>query len=65
LIENLHHQCFKGQAIILLGARQVGITTRLKGLSKKMDCPTVWLNADEADIAEAFWENCALGAQFA
>jgi predicted AAA+ superfamily ATPase len=54
LIENLQQQCFKGKVIILLGARQVGKTTLLKELAKKMDCPAVWLNADEADIAEAF-----------
>ena len=54
LLENIQQQCFKGKAIILLGARQVGKTTLLNALVKKMDCPVVWLNAEEADIAEAF-----------
>jgi len=54
LLEKLLSQCFKGKVIILLGARQVGKTTLLKELVKQIDVPTAWLNADEADITEAF-----------
>jgi len=54
LLESIHQQCFKGKVIILLGARQVGKTTLLKELVTKMNSPFVWLNAEEADIAESF-----------
>lgn len=54
LAENIQRECFKEKVILLLGPRQVGKTTLLKELAKKMDCPAVWLNADEADVAEAF-----------
>jgi hypothetical protein len=47
-------QCFKGKAIILLGARQVGKTTLLQKLRSEMGVPSVWLNADEADILQEF-----------
>ncbi len=43
-------QCFKGKAIILLGARQVGKTTLLKNVMTQIGLPGIWLNADEADI---------------
>ncbi len=46
--------CFKGKVIVLLGARQVGKTTLLKKLISKIDVPHIWLNADEADIVQAF-----------
>ncbi|HSI77482.1 MAG TPA: AAA family ATPase, partial [Lunatimonas sp.] len=55
--EQLSHiiqDCFKGKVILLLGARQVGKTTLLEELIKKIDQPSNWLNADEADIFEAF-----------
>lgn len=50
ILENL----FKGKIIILLGARQVGKTTLLKEIAKQIKEPVKWLNADEADIFEAF-----------
>lgn len=46
--------CFKGKIILLLGARQVGKTTLLKEVVSKVGVPHIWLNADEADVAQAF-----------
>lgn len=43
---------FKGKAIIISGARQVGKTTILKNLLKSNAKFTLWLNADEADVRE-------------
>lgn len=42
---------FKGKAIIITGARQVGKTTMLKKMHNILDTP-VWINADEAQIRE-------------
>ncbi|GGI27435.1 ATP-binding protein [Pedobacter mendelii] len=41
---------FKGKAIILTGARQVGKTTLLKQLVKETELPFVFLNCDEAEV---------------
>ena len=49
LIEKLH----KGKSIILLGPRQVGKTTLLQEMVKKMP-DTLWFNADEYDVQELF-----------
>lgn len=50
LTNKIKDQCFKGKVIVLLGARQVGKTTLLRQLIKKLNEPAVWLNVDEADI---------------
>lgn len=54
LLNKIIDNCFKGKVILLLGARQVGKTTLLEELTKKINQPSAWLNADEADILEAF-----------
>ncbi|MFT6205080.1 MAG: putative AAA+ superfamily ATPase [Spirosomataceae bacterium] len=54
IYQRIAEQCFKGKAIFLLGARQVGKTTLLKSLQKELDVPSNWLNADEADILQEF-----------
>jgi uncharacterized protein len=54
IYQNIKDQCFKGKVIILLGARQVGKTTMLKKLIEEFNVKSIWLNADEADIKEAF-----------
>lgn len=41
---------FKGKAIILTGARQVGKTTLLKQLVKETGLPSIFLNCDEVEI---------------
>jgi uncharacterized protein len=54
ITEKLLQAFYKKKVIILLGARQVGKTTLLKELVKQANKPTMWFNADEADILEAF-----------
>lgn len=54
LLNILISSCFKRKVILLIGARQVGKTTLLKEVIKTIDAPSIWLNADEADITSAF-----------
>jgi predicted AAA+ superfamily ATPase len=54
ILKKLVSSCFKGKIILLLGPRQVGKTTLLKETVKQLNMPSVWFNADEADILEAF-----------
>lgn len=53
LEKNIKSHLFKGKAIIILGARQVGKTTLVKSLMKK-NKDTVLFNGDESDIQEIF-----------
>lgn len=53
--EAVKNQLFKGKAIVLLGARQVGKTTLLKKISENSE-DVLWLNADEPDVIELFDE---------
>ena len=46
LIEN---QLYKGKAIILIGARQVGKTTLLNHIAQESDLPTLMMNCDEPE----------------
>lgn len=51
--QKIEAELFKGRAILLLGARQVGKTTLLKQLIKdKAD--VLWLNADEPSVRNLF-----------
>lgn len=52
LLQNLLEQCFKRKVILLIGARQVGKTTLLKKLQQALAVPSIWLNADEADVLQ-------------
>jgi uncharacterized protein len=54
LDEKIISSCFKGKTILLLGPRQVGKTTLLKETVKQLNVSSIWFNADEADILEAF-----------
>lgn len=54
--DSIISSCFKGKIILLSGARQVGKTTLLKEVLRKINVPSVWLNCDEADVLEAFSE---------
>ena len=54
LLKSVVDSCFQGKIILLLGARQVGKTTLLKEVVKQFNEPSVWLNADESDVLEAF-----------
>lgn len=46
-------QCFKGKAIILLGARQVGKTTLLRQVIQTAQTEVQYLNCDEPQVVEA------------
>lgn len=43
---------FKGKAIIIYGARQVGKTSLLKKITQETSEKTLWMNCDEADVRE-------------
>jgi predicted AAA+ superfamily ATPase len=46
-------QCFKGKAIILFGARQVGKTTLLRQVIQTAQTEVQYLNCDEPQVVEA------------
>ncbi|MCK9303830.1 MAG: ATP-binding protein [Bacteroidales bacterium] len=48
----IEKKLFKGKAIIITGARQVGKTTLLKQFSEKFDIPVQTLNCDEPEVRE-------------
>jgi len=47
---------FKGKAIVIYGARQVGKTTLLKDILAKHPAGSLYLNCDEPDIRAALAE---------
>lgn len=49
----IEQRLWRGKAIILLGARQVGKTTMLKKLLQERD-DVLWLNGDEQDVRNMF-----------
>ena len=49
----IQERCFKGKAIILLGARQVGKTTLLKTIIKEQYVDALYLNCDEPQTVAA------------
>ncbi|HTO35768.1 MAG TPA: AAA family ATPase, partial [Flavobacterium sp.] len=53
LHEPLQSKLFKGKAIILTGARQIGKTTLLKSMFENQD-KVLWLNGDETDVQQLF-----------
>ncbi len=50
----LKADCFKGKAIVLLGARQVGKSTLLKNLFTNTQNKILWLDAENADVSAIF-----------
>ena len=46
----INSKLFKGKAIIILGARQVGKSTLMKSVSDSLDLPTLKLNCDDSEI---------------
>jgi predicted AAA+ superfamily ATPase len=48
----IEEKLFKGQVVILYGARQVGKTTLLKEFERKYAGDVIYLNCDEPDIRE-------------
>lgn len=53
LTDVIKSKLFKGKAIILMGARQVGKTTVLRNIFEK-ETQLLWLNGDELDVQELF-----------
>ncbi|HPR18053.1 MAG TPA: ATP-binding protein, partial [Candidatus Cloacimonadota bacterium] len=54
LIEQIVPRLFKGKAVIITGARQVGKTTLARALEQKINQKSLWLSGDEPDIREQF-----------
>jgi hypothetical protein len=52
--EAIENSLFKGKAIIIYGARQVGKTTLVKEIQKKYPDDSVYLDCDEPDIRATF-----------
>ncbi len=50
LYKKLYGELYKGKALILLGARQVGKTTLMEDLKNKINTDTLFLNADDSDV---------------
>jgi predicted AAA+ superfamily ATPase len=46
----IEQSLFKGKAIIIYGARQVGKTTLIRALQQDAAVPSIYLNCDEPDI---------------
>ena len=46
----INSKLFKGKAIIILGARQVGKSTLMNSISDNLDLPTLKLNCDDSEI---------------
>lgn len=53
LKDKIKSKLFKGKAIILMGARQIGKTTLLKSVFGE-EKEVLWLNGDEVDVQELF-----------
>ena len=51
--ETIEQSLFKGKAIIVYGARQVGKTTLIRALQQATTAPSLYLNCDEPDIRRA------------
>lgn len=52
LQETIEQRLFKGKAIILIGARQVGKSTLLKMIIDKLHLPTLELNCDDPEVRD-------------
>ncbi|HMT10152.1 MAG TPA: ATP-binding protein [Ignavibacteria bacterium] len=50
--ERIAKRLFKGKAIVIYGARQVGKTTVARSISQSTGVKTLWLNCDELDTRE-------------
>ena len=51
-IQNIDRKLFKGKAILLFGARQVGKTTLLKHFTSNRSESVLHISGDEPDIRE-------------
>ncbi len=50
LFDKIKSKLFKGKAVVIIGARQVGKTTLLKALADSYNGDTLFLNCDEPDV---------------
>jgi len=50
--KEIDKRLFKGKAIIIYGARQVGKTTLVKQIANKYNDDSIYLNCDEPDIRD-------------
>lgn len=56
LLVQLEKWLFKNKALVLIGARQVGKSTLVNQLLKKVNKPSLYLNADETPVRKLFAE---------
>ncbi|NCD34469.1 MAG: ATP-binding protein [Spartobacteria bacterium] len=49
---DIEQRLFQGKAIIVMGPRQSGKTTLVKGILERSDTKSLYLNADEPDVRE-------------
>lgn len=54
LVDNIKKRLFKGKAILLFGARQVGKTTLIEQFLKQQEVSFLHISGDEPDIREEF-----------
>ncbi len=52
----IEHHLFKGKAILLIGARQVGKSTLFRQITEERKEPALWLNCDEPEVKEMLTE---------
>ena len=52
LQQRIEGNLFKGKAIIVIGARQVGKSTLLRQITEKLEEPVLMLNCDEPEVKE-------------
>jgi hypothetical protein len=50
LVRQIEQLLFKGKAVIILGARQVGKTTLVKQITDKLGKQVAWFDAEEPDV---------------
>ncbi|MEK6557662.1 MAG: ATP-binding protein [Candidatus Margulisiibacteriota bacterium] len=50
----IDEKLFKGKAIVIIGPRQVGKTTLLKDICRKVNKNVLWLDGDEPDVRQQY-----------
>jgi len=53
LQDAIEQSLFRGKAIVIYGARQVGKTTLIRAIQERSAVPSIYLNCDEPDIRRA------------
>ncbi|MBQ8242877.1 MAG: AAA family ATPase, partial [Bacteroidaceae bacterium] len=52
LQQRIERNLFKGKAVIVIGARQVGKSTLFRQITEKLEEPVLMLNCDEPEVRE-------------